>query len=392
MKSKRRSYDIKAIREYLFPKGTYFDFPTLFIVLALCLFGLIMVYSASSFVAKRDTGSSNYYLMKQLRNIGVGLFALIVASKLNYKLWKILAPYLYVFIGFIVLFTVFMGIASHGSARWLGVGSATFQPSEFAKVIVAMLVAQMCCNWYQNLYTVKGTIKVLAFPLVLAGLIAKENLSTGIVCAVIAIVIWFIATPHPWWLIPIMLMGLLAAIALTAMEDYRKARITAWRNPMSEEGYQVRQSLYAVGSGGFFGRGLGQSLQKNGFIPEAQNDMIFSIICEELGIIGAVGLLIVIAMLIMRLLFIANGAPDRFGALLVSGIMGHIAVQTLINIGVNVNLIPNTGVPLPFISYGGSSMIALLFEIGICLSVSRQIVPEGALRMMKRKQELEARQ
>lgn len=392
MKSKRRSYDIKSIREYLFPKGTYFDFPTLFIVLALCLFGLIMVYSASSFVAKRDTGSSNYYLMKQLRNIGVGLFALIVASKLNYKLWKILAPYLYVFIGFIVLFTVFMGIASHGSARWLGVGSATFQPSEFAKVIVAMLVAQMCCNWYQNLYTVKGTIKVLAFPLVLAGLIAKENLSTGIVCAVIAIVIWFIATPHPWWLIPIMLMGFLAAIALTAMEDYRKARITAWRNPMSEEGYQVRQSLYAVGSGGFFGRGLGQSLQKNGFIPEAQNDMIFSIICEELGIVGAVGLLIVIAMLIMRLLFIANGAPDRFGALLVSGIMGHIAVQTLINIGVNVNLIPNTGVPLPFISYGGSSMIALLFEIGICLSVSRQIVPEGTLRMMKRKQELEARQ
>lgn len=392
MKSKRRSYDIKSIREYLFPKGTYFDFPTLFIVLALCLFGLIMVYSASSFVAKRDTGSSNYYLMKQLRNIGVGLFALIVASKLNYKLWKILAPYLYVFIGFVVLFTVFMGSASHGSARWLGVGSATFQPSEFAKVIVAMLVAQMCCNWYQNLYTVKGTIKVLAFPLVLAGLIAKENLSTGIVCAAIAIVIWFIATPHPWWLIPIMLMGLLAAIALTAMEDYRKARITAWRNPMSEEGYQVRQSLYAVGSGGFFGRGLGQSLQKNGFIPEAQNDMIFSIICEELGIIGAVGLLIVIAMLIMRLLFIANGAPDRFGALLVSGIMGHIAVQTLINIGVNVNLIPNTGVPLPFISYGGSSMIALLFEIGICLSVSRQIVPEGTLRMMKRKQELEARQ
>ena len=120
--------------------------------------------------------------------------------------------------------------------------------------------------------------------------------------------------------------------------------------------------------------------------------MIFSIICEELGIVGAVGLLIVIAMLIMRLLFIANGAPDRFGALLVSGIMGHIAVQTLINIGVNVNLIPNTGVPLPFISYGGSSMIALLFEIGICLSVSRQIVPEGTLRMMKRKQELEARQ
>jgi cell division protein FtsW len=170
---------------------------------------------------------------------------------------------------------------------------------------------------------------------------------------------------------------LVAGGALMIMlQSYRGDRITAWLHPeTSEKGYQTMQGLYAIGSGGLFGRGLGQSIQKLGFIPEAQNDMIFSIICEELGVIGAVGLIIVFLMLLWRFRFIAEGAPDRYGSLLVVGVIAHISVQVLINMCVVTNLIPNTGVTLPFISYGGTSLIFLIVEMGLVLGVSRQIEP-----------------
>ena len=176
----------------------------------------------------------------------------------------------------------------------------------------------------------------------------------------------------------------MAGLALIFGTGYRSARIDAWLHPeTAENGYQTMQALYAIGSGGIFGRGLGQSIQKMGYIPFAQNDMIFSVICEELGLIGGIGLIIVFVMLIWRFRFIAEGAPDRFGSLLVVGVLCHIGIQVLINMAVVTNVIPNTGVPLPFISYGGSSLIFLFFEIGIVLSVSRQIEPAGTEELRK---------
>ena len=176
-----------------------------------------------------------------------------------------------------------------------------------------------------------------------------------------------------------LVVGVLFVIIMISMQGYRGERIQAWRNPeASSSGFQTLQGLYAIGSGGLFGRGLGQSIQKMGNIPEAQNDMIFSIICEELGIVGAVGLILVFVMLIWRFRFIAEGAPDRYGSLIVIGVISHLAFQVLINMFVVTNLMPNTGVPLPFISYGGTSLVFLLIEMGIVLAVSRQIEPLGS--------------
>ena len=219
---------------------------------------------------------------------------------------------------------------------------------------------------------------VLGPAIAIVLLIAAENLSTAVICTLITAAIWFVATPKPIFAFPIGIAGGVAAYLLVHLRSYRGDRISTWMNPeSSKNGYQTMQGLYAVGTGGLFGRGLGQSIQKMGGIPEAQNDMIFSIICEELGIVGAFGLILVFLMLIWRFKFIAEGAPDRYGSLIVIGFITHIAVQVFINMSVVTNVIPNTGVTLPFISYGGSSVFFLLIEMGILLSVSRQIVPLG---------------
>ena len=216
----------------------------------------------------------------------------------------------------------------------------------------------------------------MILPVICIILIAVENLSTAIVCGVIVVSIWFVATPKKWHLLIVIAVAAAGFILFLNMASYRGGRIDAWLHPeTSPDGYQTMQALYAIGSGGLFGRGLGQSIQKMGFIPEAHNDMIFSVICEELGIVGGMAIILVFAMLLWRFRFIAEGAPDRFGALMVVGIIAHIAFQVILNICVVTNTLPNTGCALPFISYGGSSLAFLMVEMGLVLSVSRQIVP-----------------
>ena len=231
---------------------------------------------------------------------------------------------------------------------------------------------------------------MIAFALPISGLVAANNLSSGIILAGIAFVMLFVACKIKWPFYGIALsgIGLLAGagpigkllVQIRLLQPYQYRRIEAWLNPeLDPEGksFQVLQGLYAIGSGGLFGQGLGQSIQKLGFLPESQNDMIFAIICEELGLFGAVSIILIFLFMIFRFMMIANNAPDLFGAMLVIGVMGHIAIQVVLNIAVVTNTIPNTGITLPFISYGGTSVLFLMIEMGIVLSVSNQIRMES---------------
>ena len=357
-------------------KGTYFDYPSLFFVVFLVCFGLVMVYSASSFVANRDYGNSTHYAFRQFVFVCIGFVFMFFVSKIRYQVYKNLTWIMYIGELLLLILVFIIGQSTNGSTRWIYIGPIGFQPSEIAKMVIVFYMAHACTTKVNALKTIKGTAEVMAPAILFIGIIAIENLSTALICGAIMVCIWWVVTPKLRYVFVVILAGAAALPLLVMLQSYRSDRITAWLHPEeAENGYQTMQGLYAIGSGGFFGRGLGQSIQKLGFIPEAQNDMIFSIICEEMGIIGAVGLIVVFLMLIWRFKFIAEGAPDRYGSLIVVGVISHIGVQVLINMCVVTNLIPNTGVTLPFISYGGTSLVFLLIEIGIVLSVSRQIEP-----------------
>ena len=220
----------------------------------------------------------------------------------------------------------------------------------------------------------KALIKIMCIVLPIVGVIAYNNLSTAIIILGITVCMLFVASPkysHFFWMgAAVLAVGTVFIMA----EGYRAERIKIWLNPEAyDKGYQTLQGLYAIGSGGLFGKGLGESMQKLGFIPEAQNDMIFSVICEELGLFGAMCLILLYLLMIWRFMIIANNAADLYGALIVVGIMAHISIQVILNIAVVTNTIPNTGISLPFISYGGTSILFLLSEMGLALSVSRGI-------------------
>ena len=363
-------------KKSIFVQGTYFDYPSLFLIVFLVFFGLMMVYSSSSFVANRDFGNSTHFVFRQFIFAMIGFVVMFIVSKLKYQIYKKVTSLM--LLGEIVLLVLVfvIGRASNGSTRWIYIGPIGFQPSEIAKLVIILYMAHVCTARPKSLNNLKETVLLFAPVLLLIGLIAVENLSTGIICAVIAVCIWFVATPKVRYIVIMGIVGVIFLVAMVSLQGYRSDRFEAWLNPeTSEKGYQTMQGLYAIGSGGLFGRGLGQSIQKQGFIPEAQNDMIFSIICEELGIIGAIGLIIVLLMLLWRFRFIAEGAPDRYGSFIVVGAISHVAFQVLVNMCVVTNIIPNTGVTLPFISYGGTSLVFLLIEMGVVLSVSRQIEP-----------------
>lgn len=357
-------------------RGTYFDYPSLFLILFLLLFGLMMVYSISSYKASVSYDDSAYFLKRQLLFGAVGFIIMIGVSKIRYQLLMKWSKVIMIITILLLIAVFIMGAASHGAQRWINLGFISFQPSEIAKVSLIIYMAYICSTKTSWLKTKSGLLPTFAVAGIVCALIVKENLSTTGVCAVIAVAVWFVVTPKKRYLVIIIAVLALFAYLGVKGASYRGDRITAWLDPEhSENGYQTMQALYAIGSGGLFGRGLGQSVQKLGYVPEAHNDMIFSVICEELGIVGGIALIIVFGMLLWRFKFIAEAAPDRFGALLVTGVIAHIGFQVALNIAVVTNLFPNTGVTLPFISYGGSSLSFLLVEMGIVLSVSRQIVP-----------------
>ena len=267
---------------------------------------------------------------------------------------------------------LFVGASINGSRRWLSLGPLSFQPSEFAKLAVILFLARTISRREKK----KGMLElfrtlVLILPIV--GLVGTSNLSTAVIILGIAVILVFVSSP---FYLPF--VGLFGAGAgfmgiFLGLESYRLERIAIWRDPESyEKGFQTIQGLYAIGSGGLFGTGLGGSIQKLGFVPEAQNDMIFSIICEELGLVGAGILLLLFLVLIWRFFLVSVHAPDLLGSLIAAGVMGHISIQVILNVAVVTNTIPNTGITLPFVSYGGTSILFLLAEMGLVLGISRK--------------------
>lgn len=284
-----------------------------------------------------------------------------------------------------VKFTPF-GVEVNDSRRWLKLFGVQFQPSEIAKIAVIIYLPVVIIKMGRQVKTLKAVIFLLFLGILQGGaaFVLTDNLSTGLIIGGICVALIFVSHPNTKWFLIIggglfASIGIIVAImnlTINTSDRFRIRRILARLAPeanMSEGGYQVMQALYAIGSGGFFGKGLGNSAQKLGTIPEAQNDMIFPIICEELGIFGAVLLLLMFGYLLYRLFFIAQNAPDMYGTLLASGVFFHIALQVILNVAVVSNLLPPTGITLPFVSYGGTSILFLMAEMGIALSVSRQI-------------------
>ena len=267
---------------------------------------------------------------------------------------------------------LFAGNAYNGSRRWLSLGPLSFQPSEFAKLAVILFLARMVGRQKKKRNSFLNLVFVIALVLPIVALVGTNNLSTAIIILGIAVIVVFVSDKRYMQFVWIAAAGAGMMALFLGMESYRLERIAIWKNPEAyEKGYQTIQGLYAIGSGGLFGRGFGESIQKLGFVPEAQNDMIFSIICEELGFVGATILMLVFLVLIWRFMVIAVHAPDLFGSLIAAGAMGHIAIQVILNVAVVTNTIPNTGITLPFISYGGTSVLFLLSEMGLVLAVSR---------------------
>ena len=365
----------------------YYDYNLLAVVIILTCFGLVMLYSASSYEAANVFEDDMYYFGRQAAISAVAVAAALIISKLDYHIFAKWSVHLYVLALILMAMVKFtpLGVTAGGARRWLNLG-IRFQPAEFAKIAVILFLPLVILKMGRKIRERKAVLTLLALGLVpaAAAYLLTDNLSTGVIIMAISILILFLAytRTRPFLVTLVIGAAVIAAVLLLLYKnvdgtsDFRLNRILTWFHPEENQtggGWQVLQGLYAIGSGGFFGKGLGNSVQKLSTIPEAQNDMIFSIICEELGLFGAILLLILFGYLLYRLFFIAQNAPDLYGTLIVSGIFAHIALQVILNICVVLNVIPTTGVTLPFVSYGGTSVLFLMGEIGVALSVARRI-------------------
>lgn len=375
-------------------RGTFFDYTLLIVIVFLLAFGLVMVYSTSSYSSLDATGDSSYYFKKQLLATAIGLFCMFVVLLIDYHVWYKCSKIIYVVaLVSILLVLTPLGKSFNGARRWIGVGSLTVQPAEIVKLSLIIALAAFITLSGKNMQKLKNNVAYIILTGLAAGMIffITNNLSTAIIIVGIAYVMLLVSNPKPAWMIIFTVVGVVAIVIFLIIffkntdtaSGFRFKRLLAWRNPEAfaqGEGYQTLQALYAIGSGGFFGKGLGNSIQKLGFIPEAQNDMIFSVVCEELGLFGGICLMVLFIIMIWRFMVIANNAPDLFGSMLVVGVLAHIAIQVILNIAVVTNTIPNTGITLPFISYGGTSVMFLLIEMALVLNVSSKIrvpVPKG---------------
>lgn len=352
------------------------DGTLLILVLLLVVCGLIFLYSTSAYNGRVKFHDPAYYFKKQLFATSLGMMGMYLVSCMDYHVLTKMAPFLYVVSMGLSLAVLLFGDEYNGSKRWLSIGPLSFQPSEFAKVAVILLLTYVITNSRKRQDSLLHMAGTMALLLPIVGLVGTNNLSTAIIILGIGVILIFVSNPKYLPFVGIGGVGVLFIGIFLSMASYRLERIAIWRNPEKyDKGFQTIQGLYAIGSGGIFGKGLGSSLQKLGFVPEAQNDMIFSIICEETGLIGACLLILIFALLIWRLMVIATHARDLCGALIAAGIMGHMAIQVILNIAVVTNTIPNTGITLPFVSYGGTSVLFLMGEMGLALSVSRTRSP-----------------
>lgn len=374
---RRAVKNIKADKQ-----NRFYDFGLLAVIIFLMCFGFVMVFSASSSLG---------ILKNQMLWGFIGIGAMLFVSIFDYhwlEKFAVLGLFLAIILMVLVDFTPF-GIESHGQKRWFGIaGHSLFQAAEPVKVAIILWTAEMCTYYRKNSGKVRMLFAIGVPAAVPTLLVMKNNLSSGIILAGIVILVLFV------WSKLRVIFGAAAAAIIAAVvfiyqnvemlaekeilfHAYQYDRILVWKDPLSyssEGGYQVLQGLYAIGSGGLFGKGLGQSMQKLGYVPESQNDMVFSIICEELGVFGAACVVGLFLFLIWRCVVIANNAPDLFGSLLVTGVMAHVSLQVILNIAVVTNTIPNTGITLPFISSGGASLFFMLLEMGVVLSVSNRII------------------
>ncbi len=345
-----------------------------------------MIYSTSSYNAAKYYNDSTKFLKRQMLFAIAGIPIMIIVSKIDYRFYikKLpmirLRPITLLFLICVVLQSVVLifGEATGGSQRWISLGGlGKFQPSELTKICVVLFTAYIVQLAPRRLDNFFGFIRVVAFVGPLLGLVVVENFSTALIIAAIMVAICFVASRKKGYFIVAGILFIIVGAFLVFGVSYRGERVEVWRNVETHpKGYQILQGLYAIASGGLFGKGLGNSMQKLGFIPEAHNDMIFSVVCEELGMFGAIAVIMLFLLLIWRLFTIAINAPDLYGGLIATGVLTHIAVQVLINVAVVTNSIPATGIPLPFISYGGSSLVVLLVEMGLVLSVSNKIEHE----------------
>ena len=357
---------------------TPFSLTVFLIVCGLGIFGCIMVYSASSYIAGYRYSNPYFYLTKQIVGLILGIIAMFVCSFVNYEKLKKLKWWL-VIISAVLLVLVFIpgiGVENYGARRWLNLVFFTIQPSEFAKFALVIFSASYLADNYEKIGKFKTLLPVLGVGLLFCLLVILEpNMSITMCLGLIMLFMLFVGgakMKHFVWL------GIPAAMAVPAliiMEPYRIQRFIAFLNPWASpqaEGFQLIQSLYSLGSGGLFGVGLFNSRQKYMFLPFSESDFIFSIIGEELGLFGAMLTLIVFAVLVCMLIHIAKNAKDRFGALLALGVASVIAIQVILNVCVVSGLIPPTGLPLPFISAGSTSLLVFMSAIGVVLNVDRQ--------------------
>ncbi len=360
------------------------DVPFLILVLLLTGIGLIMLFSASFPSAYYETGKPTYYFFRQALFALLGVGLMLFVGKHNYSRLRGLAK-LALLASVILLVLVLIpgvGITRNNATRWLGIGDLlTFQPSEVTKLGVILYFADSISKKKDKMRTFRhGILPYAAILIVIAGLMMLEPHFSGTVLILgIGAIMMFVGGINGGWIAAG--LGVVGAVAygfFSGLIKYNSSRIAIWRDPLNEEwatglAFQIRQSLLSIGSGGLLGLGLGKSRQKYLFLPEEHNDFIFAIVCEELGFIGAALIMCLFALLIIRGFWIALHARDRFGSLLVVGVMSQIALQVFLNIAVVTNLLPNTGISLPFFSYGGTALCIQLVEMGIVLSVSRQM-------------------
>ena len=369
----------------------FYDYNLLACTILLVSFGLIMLYSASAYeAASTFKGNDMYYFTHQAGLSAIVLVGIVILSKFvdYHSVWfQRIAALVYwgsLLLMAAVRFTP-LGYEAYGARRWLRIGGVSLQPAEIGKLGLILYLPYIILKMGKNMRTIRAKAIVLGLGVLqaLAAWILTDNLSTAIILGLIACVILFLADPEVKFYARVIpgaaVIGVFAIINLKNNlqiferigGDFRSNRIYEW---LSGGSYQILQGLYAIGSGGFLGKGLGNSTQKITTIPEAQNDMIFSIICEELGIFGALLVLLLFGYLLYRLFVVAQNAPDAYGMLMVSGVFAHISIQVILNLCVVLKLMPATGITLPFISYGGTSVLFILTEIGIALCVSRFIV------------------
>ncbi len=387
-KEKELARQEKKLRAAQEKKVQYFDYSLLAVLIFLVCFGLVMLYSTSAYSAQVKFGNAMFYFRKQAIITAGSFVVMYVVSKINYHVYARYARAI-MYLAFILMALVQtpLGIEAYGARRWIGIPNTSLQlqPAEVTKIAVILYIPFLICRVGKKLMTRDGLLEPIFWggAAGMAVFFLTDNLSSAIIVLGITCVLLYVA--HPKSRKALLYSGICGMIlyilirvwagTMSDSDNFRLRRIIVWVNPEKYAGtfgFQTLQALYAIGSGGFFGKGLGSSAQKM-IIPEVQNDMILSIICEELGVFGAIVVLGLFALMLYRLMFIARNAPDKYGALIVTGIFAHIAIQVILNVAVVTNLIPNTGITLPFISYGGTSILFLMIEMGIALGVSRTI-------------------